>query len=927
LGSECPDGQVCFEESPCEVVGEAAPGYVELDPTKMFCGATYEEAAMGTTSCPDEQCPENQSCFLVEELAEEPEDESSFMELFEEDEEEEPIEEEQDEEEEEEVEIEPMDSQVELESDEVEEPVEEEEVEEEEEEEEEEPAMMSAMSESVETSDPETSAASEPAAAASEPAASASEPAAAASSSETAASEPEAQVEQPEEFASSPFEGLETEAAAESTGVEVNNLRMALFGLPTLSTKQLAAWEEATATYVEQFYNNADSSDVFDVSTEYDVTSLNVGASSRRSLRKLQGQSAFLLTFSQTVKYSTDDENTTVEDVIQLPFADPISADNYVEFLKEEHPDLFGELTGASTVMTPVPFESKEVMYIEDSSLQPTDDSSSSYSTPMEDDEPEEEVPEPEEEEEPEPEEKVASPPVDSLESFHCHNSGEACPSGECPDDDLCMFFSDGEGVAIAPYAEQESESEVTEEENEIAPMNASVPVESSSSSSCNICRPDQVGINNPVNFNGELTDCAEAYDYMAKNYNMGETNCIAAQEALGSTCCGEIDEKTEEVEEMDEMSEEVESVPMASSSGACSLCMPNEIGIDNEINFNGKFTLCHEAVDFMAQNFDDGAPNCVAAREALGSTCCRVVDSETMDEMSEELVSPTTAPTTSSSIISVVPELLSDESLEMVAEIHEKAPSSFYCGSSWFDASDKCSKSCPSGDATECDDGEECFAWTSCVKTASFYCGSTFEEASKCEVPCPDNNSDESCPSGQGCFAYTTCEATAPVKSETIAETVAAIQSDSFCGESEDHAAMTCSVACPSGEDSDCPDNLKCFDGTGCSIRDSFWCGKNWLEAAEKCTQPCSSGSSDDCGPGESCFSGTRCATEVDSPSSTQSFMSGIANSEWNVDQAVENPAAWQTQWMASDSSSSKSQTMVGLFIATCSFLLSMAL
>jgi hypothetical protein len=54
---------------------------------------------------------------------------------------------------------------------------------------------------------------------------------------------------------------------------------------------------------------------------------------------------------------------------------------------------------------------------------------------------------------------------------------------------------------------------------------------------------------------------------------------------------------------------------------------------------------------------------------------------------------------------------------------------------------------------------------------------------------------------------------------------------------------------------------------------------------------------------------------------------MSGVANSEWNVGQAVENPAAWQTQWMASDSSSSKSRSIVGLLIATCSLLLSMAL
>jgi hypothetical protein len=38
-------------------------GYVELDTTKMFCGEDYEEAATTGTPCPEEDCPEGQTCW------------------------------------------------------------------------------------------------------------------------------------------------------------------------------------------------------------------------------------------------------------------------------------------------------------------------------------------------------------------------------------------------------------------------------------------------------------------------------------------------------------------------------------------------------------------------------------------------------------------------------------------------------------------------------------------------------------------------------------------------------------------------------------------------------------------------------------------------------------------------------------------------
>ena len=189
----------------------------------------------------------------------------------------------------------------------------------------------------------------------------------------------------------------------------------------------------------------------------------------------------------------------------------------------------------------------------------------------------------------------------------------------------------------------------------------------------------------------------------------------------------------------------------------------------------------------------------------------------------------------------------------------------SFFCGSSWLDTSDKCSNPCPTGDALECDAGEACFAWTSCENTKSFYCGVSFEDASSnCALPCPSRSSLDCPGEDQGCFAYTTCQAP---HNQTKTHTTSPLDrpmNDNFCGKSKELASSTCSIACQSGLDSECPGGMQCHNGTGCSSRDSFWCGSTWKDAAEICTQPCSSGSSDDCPGSDSCFAHTGCQANL---------------------------------------------------------------
>jgi len=53
----------CFEESPCELEGTPAPGFVKSDTSQNYCGANWSEATKCGTPCPDMVCPEGQECW------------------------------------------------------------------------------------------------------------------------------------------------------------------------------------------------------------------------------------------------------------------------------------------------------------------------------------------------------------------------------------------------------------------------------------------------------------------------------------------------------------------------------------------------------------------------------------------------------------------------------------------------------------------------------------------------------------------------------------------------------------------------------------------------------------------------------------------------------------------------------------------------
>lgn len=210
---------------------------------------------------------------------------------------------------------------------------------------------------------------------------------------------------------------------------------MALYGLSGLSASHLLAWESATAGYVEDFYNTDSAEDVVqnsvsDVSAEFDVTSLNLSGGRRIMLRARRRrnamESAFLLTYTQTVNYSAKGD-ISLEEVLQHPFQTPGRRADYVTYLQATDPELFGDITSVSAVFLPEPLEAKST----DSNLDIFAGTVISPASPT----------------------APSAPSPASLKDFYCHNSGEACPSGECPDSDLCMFVPNGIAPMIGPFS------------------------------------------------------------------------------------------------------------------------------------------------------------------------------------------------------------------------------------------------------------------------------------------------------------------------------------------------------------------------------------------------------------------------------------------------------------------------------------------
>ena len=118
---------------------------------------------------------------------------------------------------------------------------------------------------------------------------------------------------------------------------------------------------------------------------------------------------------------------------------------------------------------------------------------------------------------------------LDCSSAVSCENASD-CPSN----DEGCFVTSDPACTGLT------SQSQTIVQQS--SPTQAVPSPTPPYATACNLCSPNQVGINAAINFNGQLSDCSTAYSYMAVNYNEGEEYCYAAQQALGSTCCQDVE-------------------------------------------------------------------------------------------------------------------------------------------------------------------------------------------------------------------------------------------------------------------------------------------------------------------------------------------------------------------------------------------------
>ena len=453
----------CFSNSECQVEGVGVMAVVELDPSKMFCGEEYADAAACGIACPsggtEGECPVGQSCFAdvvcskapaprpapkpepVEEPVEESKMEESKPEPAEEQEASKPAAEESEAEESkpaEESEVEESESTEESET--------------EEESKESDPSTMycgTAFSDASKCSTPCPSGGTDEECPSGEscyadveckPPATESEP-----------------LSKAETFLN--MIGGDTQPAqssnnlAPSDAIVIENLEIMLYGLTELTSAHVYAFEKHAATYMEKFYNTGSATNnvlkdsVANVDTSLDV--LKVEGPSRRNLRAKRAliSKAYRMIYLQRISYDADLTISLLE-VIEYPLSTWERRDDFIAYLKAQAPSLFSSLGAVSAVII------TDDMFVEDGT--PQDSSMIRGDT--------------------------------KFEGFQCHNTGVACPSGECNGGDVCMFFAQGSGVT--PSANAPVGSSVTSSVGPPvdSPFNspASVPATSPTSSSAN---------------------------------------------------------------------------------------------------------------------------------------------------------------------------------------------------------------------------------------------------------------------------------------------------------------------------------------------------------------------------------------------------------------------------------------------------------
>jgi len=250
-----------------------------------------------------------------------------------------------------------------------------------------------------------------------------------------------------------------------------------------------------------------------------------------------------------------------------------------------------------------------------------------------------------------------------------------------------------------------------------------------------------------------------------------------------------------------------------------------------------------------------------------------------------------------------------------------------------------------------------------------TFFCGSTWADASAdCSSWCPSEN-DEDCPSGQSCFGDTTCTYEPPptmVPTPDPTEPTIApspppqyygellspgASNHMFCGGAVDPLGLgDCSAEthCPNG-DIDCDPPGRCWNRDRCDIRnylsweeggyvdrpshetlavtmnltypsddptDHYFCGITLDEANMGCSRPCPDKTTSNCAHGELCYEGTECDYRVmpgygatPSPASIRATLSPIPyDDEMNYKFCGEtwgDANTCQKRWCGNDASS----------------------
>ncbi|KAL3768118.1 hypothetical protein ACHAWO_008286 [Cyclotella atomus] len=287
----------------------------------------------------------------------------------------------------------------------------------------------------------------------------------------------------------------------------------------------------------------------------------------------------------------------------------------------------------------------------------------------------------------------------------------------------------------------------------------------------------------------------------------------------------------------------------------------------------------------------DDGCPN----GESCFGNVVECKENPNLPELTAEDVGQAPKMYTQEEIDALLEEELTKEAEAAAME----DPDNWWCGTSWSNMLENCSKRCTKDDDCVVNSWET----ATCFKTpggpgncaipgqpakqasvpGSKWCGATWNDmletcAKKCEA-------DEDC-DGTTCWeAPGTCQYIGvPVKEVSDPATL-------WCGTSFDDAAVSCHKACPSESDDECPEGMSCFAGSACTeegvpvVRENYRCGSSWDDAATKCGVECQK--DEDCTVENGAAEGDICYADVECVSAGGAGSSGMmCVSNWEAAQ-----------------------------------------